>query len=160
MSANRQGQGGPGGPVRFPPPLIYISGLLLSIGIERIISTPDLPPPLAIVSGAAAVLALALLDARATALFLKKKTGIAPWHAATALVSDGPYRFTRNPMYLGMALAYMGVALGFGLLWAFVFLPLVLAIVDRAVIRREEIYLEEKFGEDYCVYKRAVRRWI
>jgi protein-S-isoprenylcysteine O-methyltransferase Ste14 len=83
-----------------------------------------------------------------------------PFKPSTALVFDGPYRFTRNPMYLGMAAVYVGLAFVLGLMWALLFLPLVLIAVDRLVIAREEPYLERKFGEEYVAYKRRVRRWI
>jgi protein-S-isoprenylcysteine O-methyltransferase Ste14 len=78
----------------------------------------------------------------------------------TALVTSGPYRLTRNPMYLGMAFLYAGLALSFGVTWSLAFLPLVLLAVDRLAILREEHYLEAKFGEEYRRYKARVRRWL
>jgi protein-S-isoprenylcysteine O-methyltransferase Ste14 len=93
-------------------------------------------------------------------VFRKYQTGIAPWDPATALVTEGPYRRTRNPMYLGMAALYGGIALGFGLLWALALLPVVILLIDRVVIRREEAYLETKYGDAYRDYRNRVRRWI
>jgi protein-S-isoprenylcysteine O-methyltransferase Ste14 len=77
-----------------------------------------------------------------------------------ALVTSGPYRLTRNPMYVGMAFLYGAFALAFGVIWALITLPLVLIAVDRLVIAREEPYLEARFGEQYREYTRRVRRWL
>jgi protein-S-isoprenylcysteine O-methyltransferase Ste14 len=78
----------------------------------------------------------------------------------TALVTSGPYRFTRNPMYLGMSFLYIAFAFAFGVIWALAFLPAVIVMVDRFVIAREEPYLEQKFGQSYRAYKARVRRWL
>ena len=75
-------------------------------------------------------------------------------------MTTGPYRFTRNPAYLGMALTYVGIALLSSAVWVLLPLPLVLAVIDRGVIAREERYLQRKFGEEYLSYKRTVRRWV
>ena len=72
----------------------------------------------------------------------------------------GVYRFTRNPMYLGMALVHGGVALWLLDGWLLVTLPLAMAVVHRIAIQPEEIYLEQKFGEAYASYRRRVRRWL
>ena len=79
---------------------------------------------------------------------------------ATALVDTGIYRFTRNPMYVGMALLYAGLALGFASGAALLLLPVVLVIIQTQVIAREERYMEAKFGANYLDYKRRVRRWV
>jgi protein-S-isoprenylcysteine O-methyltransferase Ste14 len=75
-------------------------------------------------------------------------------------VTDGVYAFTRNPMYVGMALIFAGVAIRFDSLVALVVLPLVLLWVRTQVIAREERYLTGKFGENYLAYTRKVRRWL
>jgi protein-S-isoprenylcysteine O-methyltransferase Ste14 len=78
----------------------------------------------------------------------------------TTIVEKGPYRFTRNPMYLAMSCAYLGLALVLNNLWALVLLPFVVLVVDRFVIRREESYLTAKFGDPYREYCARVRRWL
>ena len=83
-----------------------------------------------------------------------------PHRAVSTLVDQGPYRFSRNPMYVGLAAAYTGLALVLNRLWPFAFLPLVLALIVVFVIRPEERHLEERFGDDYRAYKRRVRRFI
>ena len=77
-----------------------------------------------------------------------------------ALVTTGPYRLSRNPGYLGMALGYAGIAILFGALWALVPLVPTLVLIDRGVIRREERHLERRFGEQYSRYRAQTRRWI
>ena len=92
--------------------------------------------------------------------FSRKGTAVEPWKPTTAIVTTGPYRLTRNPAYLGMALTYVGIALMSDALWVLLPLPVVLAVIDRAVIAREERYLERKFGDEYLDFKRRRRRWV
>lgn len=146
--------------VPLPPPLIYVAGLLAGLGLEVAFPTGRLPLVLAILAGVAGIVAALALDARATVLFRRAGTSPIPFKPSTALVTEGPYRFTRNPMYLGMAALYPALALAFGWFWALLLLPVVLVSVDRLVIAREERYLEAKFGDEYRAYKRSVRRWL
>jgi protein-S-isoprenylcysteine O-methyltransferase Ste14 len=76
------------------------------------------------------------------------------------LTTEGPFRYTRNPGYLSMAMIYAGIAVLRNALWAILFLPLVLYMTQREVIGREERYLERTFGEEYLTYKAQVRRWV
>ena len=94
------------------------------------------------------------------ALFRRAGTSMVPMNPATVLVTSGPYRLTRNPMYLGMAFLYVALAFAFGVIWALALLPAVIVMVDRFVIAREEPYLERKFGQAYHDYKARVRRWL
>jgi protein-S-isoprenylcysteine O-methyltransferase Ste14 len=146
--------------VRVPPPLIYLAGLMLGLGAERVISTPSLPRPAAVAAGVLGGALAAALDGGAMRRFLRARTAMEPWKPASALVTGGPYRLTRNPMYLGMACLYTGLALAFGLLWSLALLPVVLVLVDRFVIVREERYLERRFGDSYRNYRAQVRRWL
>jgi protein-S-isoprenylcysteine O-methyltransferase Ste14 len=90
------------------------------------------------------------------------KAGTGPdWDSsATVLVMHGPFRFSRNPQYLSVNIIYTGIAISFNALWPIVFLPVVLVIMREGVIKREERYLERKFGEEYLSYKARVRRWV
>ena len=93
--------------------------------------------------------------------FQKANTTILPaGRPTTAIVQWGPYRFTRNPMYLAMACAYLGLSLLLNNLWALVLLPVIVAVVDFGVIRREERYLAAKFSDPYREYCARVRRWL
>jgi protein-S-isoprenylcysteine O-methyltransferase Ste14 len=78
----------------------------------------------------------------------------------SSLVQDGPFRYTRNPGYVALAMLYIGIAVLRNALWAMVLLPLVLYVIQREVIEREERYLERTFGEEYLDYKVRVRRWV
>jgi protein-S-isoprenylcysteine O-methyltransferase Ste14 len=78
----------------------------------------------------------------------------------TTIVETGPYRFTRNPIYLGMVLGLIGLAIAFNSLWLLVTLVPFALVIRYAVITREEAYLERKFGEVYLAYKSRVRRWL
>ena len=76
------------------------------------------------------------------------------------IVSGGPFHFTRNPMYLAFTLIYAGIALSVNAIWPLALLPFLLGIMHYGVIRREERYLETRFGEEYRAYRSRVRRWI
>lgn len=94
------------------------------------------------------------------ATFLRARTPIVPMHPATSMVTHGPYRFTRNPMYLGSTLAYVGLALALNTAWPLLLLPIVLVALFTFVIRREEQHLSDMFGAEYAAYKNRVRRWL
>ena len=148
------------GPVPFPPPLVYIAGFGLGLLIESVVPSPQLPAWLRITGASAGLALIVLLDTRAMLLFRRRGTPVNPARPAEALVTDGPYRFTRNPMYLGMASAYAGVALATGALWSLAVLPIVMLVVDRAIVPREEAHLATSIGEEYERYRRRVRRWL
>lgn len=149
--------------VRIAPPLVYLAALVLGFAIHWI-----WPVPLAHEEGVAifAGIGTALLAVggglivEALRGFRAARTSPIPVRPTTALVMDGPYRYTRNPMYLGMLLASAGIALAGNVLWPLVFLPIVVSIINRQVIVREEKYLSRKFGGEYEVYRRRTRRWI
>lgn len=92
--------------------------------------------------------------------FHQAGTSVAPRMPTSALVTSGPYRITRNPMYVGMAFLYAGLALLLDLVWPLVFLPVVLLAIDRRVIPREERHLESEFGKEYFDYRGHVRKWL
>jgi protein-S-isoprenylcysteine O-methyltransferase Ste14 len=94
------------------------------------------------------------------ASFLKAKTGLLPFSEATKLVTGGLYRFSRNPMYLGMVLFLLGLALFLGSLSALIPVAVFAWIIDRQFIRNEERFLQDIFGEEYLAYRKRVRRWI
>ena len=144
------------------PPLIFLGALALAALLEAAlpISLPPLSSGVAYGLGAVLILcglALLLLGARR---FTAAGTNIPPTLPTTALVVTGPYRWSRNPLYLAMILVYAGI--GFAALSSWVLLlavPLIL-ILNYGVVIREEVYLERKFGADYRAYRARVRRWI
>jgi protein-S-isoprenylcysteine O-methyltransferase Ste14 len=145
--------------VPVPPPLIYAAGFLTGLALERRRPLPR-PPRAARRAGVAVALLGAALPASGATLFRRSGTSVVPVRPATALVTAGPYRLTRNPMYVGFGLVHAGLALRRRSTWALLMLAPVLAVVDRVVIRREERYLERTFGEEYHSYAGRVRRWL
>ena len=143
-----------------PPPLIFLAGLAAGFGLEALLPGGTLPGALRWALGGVALVAGIALQTTFIVAFSRRGTAVEPWKPTTAIVTTGPYRLTRNPAYLGMALIYVGIALLSDALWVLVPLPLVLAVIDRAVIAREERYLERKFGSEYLEYKASARRWI
>ena len=148
--------------VRFPPPLIFVIGFGVAMLFHAwrpipLLPTSDTVRPMV----ALLILALGLLwIAWALLTFWRVRTGIVPHHPATKLVTDGPYRFGRNPMYLGMSLVYWSVTLWFDTVWAAALFPIVIVALRRYVIRREELYLTHEFGAVYLDYRSAVARWL
>ena len=145
-----------------PPPFIFLAFLIAGWGIDKALGTPALPVD---ATGRKAV-ALALiiggfvLEMWAGGLFKKAGTNVVPYSPATALVTDGPYRFTRNPMYLGFAITYLGLAIGLNAPTAIALLLPCLVLMTWGVVLREERYLERKFGQAYLDYRKRVRRWL
>lgn len=148
--------------VRFPPPLVF----LLAIGVGLLLQSHVLrlpiwlPPGLArfAVWGAVAFAIAFILSA--LALFRRTGQDPEPWKSTPSLVLRGPYRWTRNPMYLGMALLHAAAGLWLENGWIVLLLPVALIGVYWIAIRHEEAYLERKFGRSYLDYKAAVRRWL
>ena len=143
-----------------PPPLIYLAALVIGLGLSYLAPTSFLPRSLAYGLGAVLILIAAWIMIPARRMMQRAGTAIKPTMPTTALVITGPFRFTRNPLYVGATLFYLGIAVAARSLWAFVLLLVVLAVMQRGVIDREERYLERKFGADYLRYKERVRRWI
>ncbi len=148
--------------VRVFPPLIYVG--LFSVGYTAHRLAPmhlfvDLPPAVRLLGWALVALAL-LLSGSAAFLMFRAGTTPNPRRPTTALVAHGPYRFTRNPMYLALALLYLGLSLLVNSAWPLALFPVALMLVERWVIVREEAYLERVFGEAYRAYKARVRRWL
>jgi protein-S-isoprenylcysteine O-methyltransferase Ste14 len=148
--------------VRFPPPFIYLGALLLGLAAERFVALRSfgIDRWLLVATGALLFTTGAATMLAAAGLFRRLGTHVPPSRPTTLIATTGPYRWTRNPMYLGMALVYSGIAIGFDGAIALALLPLVLIVIQRQVIAREERYLEAKFGDDYRRYKAEVRRWL
>jgi protein-S-isoprenylcysteine O-methyltransferase Ste14 len=117
-------------------------------------------PPLSIVLALIAVTPSAILGLLGLLEFWRARINPFPHKPSSSLVIVGPYRVTRNPMYVSLALLYVSFGFLLSIVWAFVVLPAVIFIVNIYVIRREESYLESKFGEQYRAYKKQVHRWL
>jgi protein-S-isoprenylcysteine O-methyltransferase Ste14 len=143
-----------------PPPLIYLGSLAIGFGLEALLPSASVPDAVRWGAGGALLVAGSLLARAFFQALARAGTTISPYDATTALVTTGPYRISRNPGYLGMTLAYAGVALLSGALWPFGTLVPTLVLIDCGVIAREERYLERTFGDQYRQYKRQTRRWL
>jgi len=157
-----------------PPPLIYLGFLLAGWGLAELGARPEaveagfgwLAAPFGLAievrRGVALTLIVGglLLDGMAAGLFRRRGTAVQPWKPSTALVIEGPYRFSRNPIYLGFAVTYVGLAIAMNSWVALLLLLPCIVVVDRFVIQREERYLAAKFGADYDAYRHKVRRWL
>ena len=149
--------------VRFPPPLLFVVAFLVGWLTHR---THPLPlfaaaaRPVVVLLGWLCIVLWGGLSGWALATFHRARTAIIPNRPATRLVMHGPYRLSRNPMYLALTLLYVGVALLLNSVWPLMLLPLILVILHVAVIRREERYLAAAFGAAYDGYRRWVRRWL
>jgi len=156
-----EGQADDSAGVRFPPPLVYIGSLLIGFVIDRALALhPAIPGAVRLWLGGAAIVAGLVICIAGLRSFRKAGTKPEPWLPTSTIVATGIYRRTRNPMYLGMALASFGIAIAAGSLGALLTLPLSILAIRTQVIAREERYLTDKFGSDYTEYCRHVRRWI
>lgn len=148
--------------IRFPPPLIYLGALLIGIFGGQSLGLPALELPSGVRTAVVGFLLLAglIVNLAGAGTFLRARTAIIPFRPASRLVKSGIYRRTRNPMYLGMAFLYAGLAILFDSSLALLLLPLVLLVIQTQVIAREEAYLERAFGDEFRSYKQRVRRWL
>lgn len=148
--------------VHFPPPLVYLLGAVAGWGLQQWIRWPITAgfSRVRLLVAALFVLGYLVLFVSALLAFRQAHTTLIPNRPAAALVATGPYRFTRNPMYLSLVCLYMAGALWLNTWWAVVVLPVVVVVIDRAVIAREERYLASAFPAEYEAYRGRVRRWL
>jgi protein-S-isoprenylcysteine O-methyltransferase Ste14 len=152
-----------GANVRIPPPFLPLLTVLVGVGLNFIWPLAvgaSLPVWIRIVLGAILVAAGFGLAVGAMKRFIATGQRPEPWETTPEIVESGPFRFTRNPMYVGMVLfcVAIGVMLANG--WILILSPLCALGIQYVAIRHEEAYLEQKFGEQYLAYKRNVRRWL
>jgi protein-S-isoprenylcysteine O-methyltransferase Ste14 len=143
-----------------PPPLIYAGPLAVGLLLSRVFPVKFLPRVAALSLGSLCIGIASMLIRSAIGEMRRANTSANPTRSVTALVTEGPFRYTRNPLYMSLTLLYAGIALIANAAWALLLLPVVLLIINRGVIDREERYLERKFGEQYLHYKARVRRWL
>jgi protein-S-isoprenylcysteine O-methyltransferase Ste14 len=142
------------------PPLLFGGTLVLGLVLHWIRPVPALPTLVARVLGLLILVLSGLLARSAEAAMKRAGTNIPPNQPTLAIVTDGPFRFTRNPLYLATAGLYVGIALLVNALCPLVLLLPMLVILDWGVVRCEERYLEAKFGDSYRDYRAWVRRWV
>ena len=142
------------------PPLLYGGAFLLGLLLGRVLPLGRPAAVPARIAGAACVAAGLAIAWWGERVMRRAGTNVRPDLPSTALVTDGPFRYTRNPLYVGLTLLYTGVALLIPRTWPLLLLLPVLLVMRWGVIAREERYLEQKFGEPYRAYLGRVRRWL
>ena len=143
------------------PPLAWGLAVIAGLALNWLVPLPFLPAdvPSGSVGAMAFVFALALF-AWAIVTIGGAGSNVPTNRPTTTIVESGPYRFTRNPIYVAMFLALIGLAVAFDSLWPFITLVLFALVIRYGVVAREEAYLERKFGDVYRSYRSRVRRWL
>ncbi len=149
-------------PVVAPPPILFVLCGGAAWGLEALVPVDLGWGPFetrAAVGGALGVLA-ALLGGWAIGAMTRAGTPVEPWEPTRKIVARGPYRFSRNPIYVAMLLLFLAIAVVAGSPWFYLSLPGLFLLLHYGVVLREEGYLLAKFGDEYAEYRRQVRRWL
>ena len=146
--------------VKIHPPVLTLIYLVVAFLLTWILPIPFVVPyPLRLL-GFGLVVVGVLLGGAAFYSFNQARTTLNPHGSVSAIVTDGIYRFTRNPIYLAFLLMLIGFPLNSGSYWGVVLAPVMVVSMNRLVIEKEEVYLEKKFRDEYVSYKLRVRRWL
>jgi protein-S-isoprenylcysteine O-methyltransferase Ste14 len=149
--------------MRIPVPWVFILAYLIGFVVLLYLPIPVQSPKvvrLSLIAGLVLVIVGVAFAFSALGIFKKRSTTTIPFERPTSLVTSGPYRMTRNPMYVGLTLIYLGVAGTRAEVWPAIVLPVLLAYVNFIVIPVEEQHLRESFGDPYAQYSARVRRWL
>jgi protein-S-isoprenylcysteine O-methyltransferase Ste14 len=147
--------------VLVPPPIAWALAFLVGLGLDRLYPLPFIPAGISRIWIGGAVVAIGVaLAVSALVTFRIAGTRVEPYKPTTAVVTHGPFALTRNPIYLGMFLGQIGLAIGFDSLWILAMLAPFFLVIRYGVVAREEAYLERKFGRAYLEYKSRTRRWL
>src|SRR5215468_6659281 len=142
------------------PPLVYLTSLVCGTVMHLAMPLPFLPGTLAVPLGVLLVVVAIALFSYSVAKFRAAGTPVPARKPTTVIVRTGPYRFSRNPIYLAFSLLQLGIAIWVNSVWLLATLIAAVALIASVVIPREERYLARRFGADYLDYKRSVRRWL
>jgi protein-S-isoprenylcysteine O-methyltransferase Ste14 len=142
------------------PPLVYLGSILLGLLLHFAWPLPLVRHPVGALIGAGVVLVAVGLFIAAVRTFRTAGTPVPGNRPTTTIVRTGPYRFSRNPIYLAFTALQLGIALWVGDAWLLITLVPALALMSFWVIPREERYLEARFPSEYLPYKSSVRRWL
>ncbi len=147
--------------VLVPPPVAFALGVAAGWLANRLWPAPFLPQdwPLHAIGFIVAAIGIAIAIL-AVVQFRRARTSVRPDRPSSAILSTGPYRYSRNPIYLGMFIVVAGLAFALDSLWQFAALAVLYAVLRWGVVAREEAYLTRKFGDAYLDYFRRVRRWV
>lgn len=143
-----------------PPPLLYGGALLIALLLQRLRPLPIFSQASALWPGLGLVALGAGIAIWGRQALMAAGTNVNPYRPSTAIADSGPYRFSRNPLYVSLTLIYSGLTMAFDTWWGFILLMPVLIVMHFGVIRREERYLEQKFSDSYRQYRARVRRYF
>jgi protein-S-isoprenylcysteine O-methyltransferase Ste14 len=140
--------------------MYLLASLIAMAGLHRLFPVAIVLHPPVTWGGVVFVGAGLALAAVAAVRFWRRGTSVHPFHPPTALVTDGPYRMTRNAMYLGLVIVLLGVAIWLGSVTPVLVIPAFMWAIQRRFIEPEEHRLADAFGPAYLEYRRRVRRWL
>jgi protein-S-isoprenylcysteine O-methyltransferase Ste14 len=146
--------------VRIHPPILLLLHIFATFLLNRLLPLPFSFPKMLVWVGYCLILAGIGLALSAAGRILQAHTTLDPHGAVTEIVTGGPYRFSRNPIYLGFVLLLIGFSFAFGTYWGLIMSPVLIVSLSQLVIKYEEAYLEKKFGDAYTGYKSRVGRWL
>jgi protein-S-isoprenylcysteine O-methyltransferase Ste14 len=146
--------------VKIHPPILTLVFIALAYAAKWVIPLSLIVPAVMRWIGFGLIVIGFLLGVAAMLAFRNARTTLNPHGQVSAIVRDGVYRFTRNPIYLGFLLMLIGLPLNSGNYWGLLLAPLFIASMNSLVIEKEEVYLEKKFKDVYTRYKSGVRRWV
>ena len=150
-----------GARVRLIPPLVFLVPLTALLVLNALVPWAiGIPAVIRQVVGPTVIVAGVALMGWASSVMKRQGTTVIPWVQVDALVTSGPFAISRNPIYLGDALVYLGITVAFGSWWPVLGLPVAVVVMRRYVIDREEAYLTQRFGPAYTTYAGRVRRWV
>ena len=142
------------------PPLIYLAGLLIGLGLEALWPIPVLSQSVQYTAGLAVMAVSFVFAAWGFRTFAKAKTHLDVYKPTLAIITTGPFRYSRNPLYVSLTMLYVGIAILVDGGWILAMVVPTLVIIHYGVIIREEAYLAAKFPDTYLPYKARVRRWL
>ncbi len=143
-----------------PPPLFFLAAILVGLGLEWAFRADIGLGRIGLVIGLLVIAEAVAIAVWARQQFVKGGTSLRVEEPSTAILSTGPFRFSRNPLYMSMAWLQIGIGIAASMAWVIALVIPALLVIRFAVIAREERYLEAKFGETYLNYKNRVRRWL
>ncbi|KAF0807517.1 hypothetical protein A167_02849 [Alcanivorax sp. S71-1-4] len=146
--------------VLMPPPLLHLGGLFIGYTLDQVFHWQLAPSDERVMLALLPALPAVALILWSALLFRRHRTTILPQRAASTLVTQGPFRFSRNPIYLSFALLHLACAIANGSPGMLLTLPLVVVVMDRHVIAAEEAFHQRQFGAAWQAYRARVRRWL
>lgn len=146
--------------VKIPPPLCFLLFFIVGIFLNSAWIQGSTGPLVTAISGGIIFVISSVFLIKTARKHKQVGSNIEPWKPTTTIIVDGAYKYSRNPIYVAMAIAYAGIAISAYSLPALFLLPVCLGVIWCFVISKEEAYLEDKFGEEYLSYKMKVRRWL